>query len=155
MKTWTAAVKDAVVSGGAASITSAALLALRGRKETGSAVAPLNATSHIIHGDEALNVDRPTVRHTATGAALHAASGIFWGVLFEKLLGREREPRSAAAVARNAIKATAVAAVVDLVVVPRRLTPGFERRLSGKSLWMVYGGLAVGMAMGAWLMRRR
>lgn len=155
MSTWTGALKDAMVSGGAASITSAALLALRGRKDTGSAVAPLNATSHIVYGDEALRVNRPTARHTVVGAALHAASGVFWGVLFEKLLRRERRPASAGAVARNAIKATAVAALVDLVVVPKRLTPGFERRLSGRSLWMVYGGLAAGMAVGALLWRRR
>ncbi|AKJ29549.1 hypothetical protein [Caldimonas brevitalea] len=155
MKTWTGAAKDALISGGAASITSAALLALRGRKDTGSALAPLNATSHIVWGDEALHVNRATAKHTLTGGALHAASGVFWGVLFEKLLGRERQPTSVGALARNAAKATAIAAVVDLVLVPKRLTPGFERRLSGRSLWMVYGGLAAGMVVGAYLLKRR
>lgn len=154
MKTWTDAVKDSLVSGGAAGALSAAVLAWRGRRDADSAVAPLNATSHIVWGDEALQADRPTARHTLTGALLHAGSAVFWGVLFEKLLGRERRQGTVEAVVKSAVKATTAAAVVDLCLVPRRLTPGFERRLSARSLWLVYGGLALGMAAGALLLRR-
>lgn len=154
MKTWTDAVKDSLVSGGAAGALSAAVLAWRGRRDADSAVAPLNTTSHIVWGDEALHADRPTARHTLTGALLHAGSAVFWGVLFEKLLGRERRQGTVEAVVKSAVKATTAAAVVDLCLVPRRLTPGFERRLSGRSLWLVYGGLALGMAAGALLLRR-
>ena len=153
MKTWTHSVKDALVSGGAAGALSAAVLAWRGRRDADSAVAPLNATSHIVWGDEALHVDRPTARHTLVGALLHAGSAVFWGVLFEKLLGRERRQGTVQAVVKSAVKATTAAAVVDLCLVPRRLTPGFERRLSGRSLWLVYGGLALGMSAGALLLQ--
>ena len=61
--------------------------------------------------------------------------------------------QSSEAVVKSAVKATTAAAVVDLCLVPRRLTPGFERRLSGRSLWLVYGGLALGMTAGALLLQ--
>lgn len=154
MKTWTASMKDSLVSGGTAGLLSAAVLAWRGRHDTHSAAAPLNATSHILWGEEALHADRATARHTAAGALLHAASAVFWGVLFEKLLGRERRQGHVDAIVRSAVKATTAAAVVDLCLVPRRLTPGFERRLSTRSLWLVYGGLAAGMVAGALLLDR-
>lgn len=139
----------ALRSGGAAALTSALALMWRGRHDTGSAAAPINAVSHIAHGDEALTVDRPTLRHTLPGVVLHAASGVFWALLFEALRGRRGASRGLGATAADAVAATAVAAVVDLAVVPRRLTPGFEQRLSGRSLALVYGALAVGLLLGA------
>ncbi|HWP18803.1 MAG TPA: hypothetical protein VNO84_06725 [Burkholderiaceae bacterium] len=141
--------RRALRSGGMAALTSAMALMWRGRREVGSAAAPLNATSHIAYGDQALHVDRPTVRHTVPGALLHAASGVFWAMLFEALRARRGHGRSLAATAGDAVAATAVAAAVDLLVVPRRLTPGFERRLSGPSLALVYGALAFGLLLGA------
>jgi hypothetical protein len=36
--------------------------------------------------------------------------------------------------------------VTDYYLVPKRLTPGFEKRLSGKSLATVYALLAIGLA---------
>ena len=153
MKTWSASMKDSLVSGGTAGALSAAVLAWRGRRDADSAVAPLNATSHVLWGEQALHVDRPTARHTLIGTLMHAASAVFWGVLFEKLLGREPRQGRLDAVVRSAVKTTAAAAVVDLCLVPRRLTPGFERRLSGRSLWLVYGGLAAGLVAGAWMLR--
>jgi hypothetical protein len=46
-----------------------------------------------------------------------------------------------------------LAYVTDYYVVPDRLTPGFEKRLSNKSLTAIYCALAVGLAAGA--LRRR
>jgi hypothetical protein len=48
----------------------------------------------------------------------------------------------------DAAAVTAVAAVVDFKVVPERLTPGFEKRLTPFSVTIAYGALAVGMALG-------
>jgi hypothetical protein len=50
--------------------------------------------------------------------------------------------------------ATAAAAVVDLALTPQRSTPGFERRLSARSLVMVYGAFALGVAAGSFVARR-
>lgn len=140
--------RRALRSGGAAALSSALALMWRGRHDAGSATAPLNAVSHIAYGDEAFEVDRPTLRHTLPGVLLHAASGVFWALLFEGLRGHHAR-RGLGATAADAVAATAVAAVVDLAIVPRRLTPGFERRLSARSLALVYGALAAGLLLGA------
>lgn len=131
----------------AAGVLSTAALMLLGRRETGSAVAPLNATSHILWGDEAALVDDADWKHTGVGQALHHASAFFWGVLFEALQARRTRP-TPAGVVTDAALTTAVAAVVDYQLVPERFTPGFEKRLSRQSLAIAYGALAAGLVMG-------
>lgn len=143
--------RTAMESGALANTLSAAVLAWRGRRENASAVAPLNAVSHWLWGDEALRRDEADLRHTATGLAIHAASSLLWGGAYAWL--RSRHPRSgpvAAAVDAAAVAATA--AVVDLKFTPQRLTPGFERRLSTRSLVCVYAAFGIGLALAA---RRR
>jgi hypothetical protein len=39
-------------------------------------------------------------------------------------------------------------------LVPKRFTPGFEKRLSGPSLTLIYGALALGLAAGVLLRER-
>jgi hypothetical protein len=46
------------------------------------------------------------------------------------------------------VAVAAAAYVVDYYVVPKRLTPGFEKRLSGRSLFWIYSALAAGLAAG-------
>lgn len=152
MRTRNDIVRGAVLGGGAAGLTSLAMLAARGRADNHSPVAPLNATSHVIWGDRALHVDRPTVRHTLPGLVIHVGSSMFWGAVQQGLFGMRR---GLAPNARNAALTTALAALVDLKLVPDRLTPGFERRLSTKSLMWVYGALAVGLAIGGEIAARR
>lgn len=154
MKTWREATQDALITGGAAGAASLAMLAARGAADNHSAAAPINAASHMVWGDEALQADRPTARHTLTGAALHAASAVFWAALQGKLLGAPSN-RGLAANARNAALTTGLAALVDFKLVPQRFTPGFEHRLSTRSLVLVYGALAVGLAVGSELAGRR
>lgn len=151
MKTWETAARNAVVSGGLASVGSALMLALRGRLDNGRAAGAVNAPSHWIWGDEALRHDDVRPRYTLVGFAVHHAASFFWAVIYEKLT--PADPRLAGgAVMRNALAVSVAAACVDLQVAPRRLTPGFERRLSGRSLYWVYGAFALGMAAGTfWL----
>jgi len=139
-----------LVSGSAASLVSMAMLAWRGHLENGSAAAPVNAPSHWFWGRESLRRDGTTLRHTAVGAAVHHASSLFWAAIYALLQSRRR-PQPVA----DAITLTAVAAVVDLKLVPARLTPGFEQRLSRRSLAWVYGGFAAGLVLGAALVGRR
>jgi hypothetical protein len=47
----------------------------------------------------------------------------------------------------------AVAYFVDYRLTPRRLMPGYERRISGRSLLAVYASLAAGLALGGALLR--
>jgi hypothetical protein len=75
-------------------------------------------------------------------------------VLFEALLGhRARQGVRQAAVAGGATAATAY--VVDYYVVHERFRPGFERYLSGRSMFGVYAALAAGFAVAALLTPER
>jgi hypothetical protein len=145
---------NAVVDGALASALSAAVLAWRGRVETGSAAAALNAPSHWIYGAPALRRNAATLRHTVTGTVIHSVSGVFWALFYRALRAARSQPTPLNAVV-DAAAVTAVAAVVDLRLVPERLTPGFERRLKRSSLIAVYVAFAAGLAIGGAVQRRR
>lgn len=149
-----ASAKRAAVTGTLAGLLSMGVMAQRGRRETGSAIAPINAPSHWVYGEPALRQDAASLRYTVPGALIHQASGVFWGLLFDQLL-RGGSGRTLKRIALGAAGTTAVAALVDLKLVPQRLTPGFERRLSTRSVFMTYGAFAVGLALGGWLLRGR
>lgn len=140
-------VKYAVKDGLLSAALSGGTLAARGKADSGSAVAPLNAPSHRLHGHEAVHREDVTVSHTLAGAAIHTASAMLWAGLYQALQAR-RERRTVAGALVDAAGVAAVAAVVDLKLMPERLSPGFQHRLKDESLWMVYGSLALGLAMG-------
>ena len=138
-----------VLAGAAAGLCSLVALAVRGRIELKSAVAPVNAPSHWLWGDVALRQRRWSWRYTGVGVAIHQASAVMWGVLHA-----QRAPQPPAPL-RDAIVTTATAALVDLALTPRRLTPGFEQRLSPKGLAWVYAAFAVGLVVASRPQRRR
>jgi hypothetical protein len=144
-------VRHALAGGLGGGLLSAAMLLLGSRMRGDGTVAALNAPSHWFLGDAALRADEPSLRHTALGAATHQASAFFWSTLFAAWrLARAKQGLAApATAARDAVLLTGIAAVVDLAVVPHRLTPGFERRLSRPWLTVVYLAFAAGLALGA------
>lgn len=127
------------------SCLSAALLLWRGRVDTGSAAAPVNAISHWIWPRAALRQDGASARFSLTGLGIHFGAAALWCGLYEALRAR-RAPTPRQAVVDAATVAT-VAAVVDLACVPDRLTPGFEKRLTPRSLVLVYAAFAAGLAL--------
>ena len=145
--------KSALAPGLLSAALSLAALAWRGRADTGSASAPLNAVSHVLWGDEALRRDDTTAAHTLVGGSVHAVSALFWAVLYAWGHKRRARPTLANALV-DAAAVTALSAVVDFKAVPKRLTPGFERRLSVPSLTSVYAALGIGLAIGGWWMAR-
>jgi hypothetical protein len=138
--------RSAMALGSAASTLSAAAMAWRSKRDTGSAVAGMNAPSHWLHGREALHADEPDLQHTGVGGAIHWASSLLWGGLYQALRSARRQPTPANAVT-DAIAVSALSAVVDLKLVPERLTPGFQHRLRPSSLALVYGSFAVGLVL--------
>lgn len=141
---------DRLLAGGlAAAVLSGLVLAWRGRAETGSAAAPINAPSQWVLGREALHEDRVTWRHTALGALVHGASSMLWAGLYD-LLRERRERRgstSTAGAVADAAAVTAVAAVVDFKLVPDRLSPGFQHRLSRPAVVLTYVTFAAGLLL--------
>ena len=72
---------------------------------------------------------------------------VCWAALYEKRFGHYAEQGRPGAALASGLGVAALAALVDLRGTPRRLTPGFERRLSGRSLAWVY--TAFGLALAA------
>lgn len=133
---------------GVATLATTLASVLIGRRDTGHGAAPLNATSHIVWGDEAATHDAFDVQHTVVGAALNASAMLAWAAVQEALLGRWARRGSVLRAAAGGAAVSALAYVTDYHVVPQRLTPGFEMRLSRAGMAMMYGALAVALAAG-------
>jgi len=154
MTSWTQALRFGTLAGSVASVVSAVYLARVGHRRNGEPAAPLNAVSHWFFGDAALREDGPSMRHTLTGYLVHHGASVFWGTLHAKFWGRRAAAAPMPALAA-AVATSAAACFVDYRMTPRRLTPGFERRVSTRELALVYGWFAVGLAAGSLLAARR
>lgn len=155
MKSWKRALQEAPLVGSLASLASLAALMLGSRAEKDGPWASVNAPSHWLWGNRALRQDGASMRYTALGLLIHHLSASFWAVLHQKLAGTEERPESTPAVLGKAALTTAVAAWVDLRLVPHRLTPGFQCRLSPARLAGVYLLFWMGLAAGSHLAGRR
>jgi hypothetical protein len=134
----------------AAATTTGTLLALGWLRER-RAAAPLNAVSHIVYGDEAALRDEPSAKYTLTGIVLNAAAVTGWAavqsLLFARRRAKTRRPLLRALV--RGATTSALAYAVDYGASPKRLTPGFEKRLSRGGLAVLYGVLALSLAAGS------
>jgi hypothetical protein len=154
MENWKTSLRRGLVSGTTSSLLSTVALAALGKGEAGSMFAPTNAISHWIWGDKAARRDRPSLRYTLSGYLIHHASATFWAVLFERFMGDKLDRTSIAQTLQAATAASAVACFTDYQLTPKRLHPGYEKRLSRPSLAVVYGAFGLGLAAGALLCRR-
>lgn len=153
--------KRSLLSGTVSGIATTLAAALAGKQDSGSYAAPINATSHVFWGDQAARHDRPSLKFTGTGFLINHGASIMWATIYEKwvepTVSRWLARRPALAPFAPAISAAAVSAgayVTDYYLVPKRLTPGYEKRLSGRSMAMVFGALALGLAASTFLMER-
>lgn len=154
MTTWKQALQDGLVSGSAASALSTLTLAAGGRHDSGSAYAPTNAISHWVWKDEAFGADRPDLKHTLVGYLIHHGSSVFWATLHARLYGRRGLAEDPTRLLTAALISSAMACFVDYKLTPRRLQPGFERRLSTPSMVAVYAAFGLGLALAQrWLER--
>jgi hypothetical protein len=152
---WNRTLREGLVSGTLAGLFSAAMLLVGGKRDAGSALAPVNAESHWLWGDESLRADRPTWRHTLTGMVTHQLSTVFWATLYALVRGTRRAPRRLPEAVLGGLATSVAAAAIDYTLVPRRLSPGFEHRLSRGSMVAVFAAIAGGIALGSWLLRER
>ena len=147
MKTWQQAIRDGAVSGSVASILSTAVLGVRGQQEDGTPYAPTNAISHWFWGDRAAEHDEPSVRYTAVGYAIHHASATLWAVLYEKWFGEKAERGEVLPAIAGGAAVAGLACFADYKLTPPRLQPGFEKRLSSASLFLMYGIFGATLAL--------
>lgn len=142
-------IHDGLVSGSIASIASSISLSILGKAELGDSAAPMNGPSQWLWGRHAPYQNRFTLRYTIVGYVIHHAASVFWAIWYERLRRRFAPARTVTAVLAPAVIATAAAYTVDFHFTPKRLTPGFEHRLSKPSLLIVYGTFALGLAAAA------
>jgi hypothetical protein len=145
-KTWSSAILSGLVSGTVASVVSTVALSILGKAELGKSAAPVNGPSQWIWGRHAPYQDHFSLRYTLIGYAIHHAASVFWATWYEKLRQQLPPAESTAAVLAPAVATTVAAYTVDFHFTPKRLTPGFEHRLSQRSLLIVYGTFALGLA---------
>lgn len=154
MKTWQDAARDSAVSGALASVVSTMALAGGGMRENGSPYAPTNAVSHYLLGDEAALHNEPSTKYTMLGYLIHHASANFWALFYEKWFGHIAEEKGVVPALAAGAAVAGVACLTDYKLTPPGLEPGYEMRLSRKSLFYAYCGVAVGLAVGSLLMRQ-
>jgi hypothetical protein len=143
---------DIVAAGVGGGVLSAAVAAGAARAEGKGALQPLNATSHWLHGPRAGRVRDLDAEHSGVGIATHALSALFWAAPYALWLRQARD-RSAVEVLGGAAATAGVAAVVDYLLVPRRLTPGWELAIGRGGVGATFVGLALGLAAGALMAR--
>jgi hypothetical protein len=146
---WAKALREGVVTGSLASLLSTAVLAAAGARQNGSAVAPINAVSHWLWGDESLRVDRPTLRHTLAGYLTQHAASVFWATLYSLVWGHRDTAKQLPQAVAGGVATSAIACLVDYQLIPKRLTPGYEHRVSTGAMVAIYAALAAGFALGA------
>jgi hypothetical protein len=132
-------VTRSLVSGSAVSLVTTAALALLARIEGRHPVQPLNSTSHWYRGEAAGHSRDIDVGHTLLGFATHHGASVFWAVIFQAV----RRLRPGRPPLMDAVGVSAIAALVDYGVVPKRLTPGWERVVSPTSIALAYGAMAI------------
>lgn len=155
MNNWNDSIRRGLVSGALSSVVSTVALSALGKRDSGDAVAPVNAVSHWFYGEDAIARDGASAKYTLPGYLIHHASATFWAVLYERFFGHVLDRRDAGATVTAAAATSAVACFTDYQLTPPRLRPGFERHLDRTSLALVYGSFGLGLAVGAMLVRRR
>lgn len=132
----------------ASAATTLAVNAL-GEFEEGNAVAPINAVSHILWGDRAADQEGVSMKYTLTGGLLNTAAIVGWAGVHQLLFARSPLNKTLPGALATGAMTAALAYITDYYVVPKRFTPGFEKRLSTYSLFGVYATLAVALAAGS------
>jgi hypothetical protein len=154
MQSATKVLNDSIATGAIATAATTAAASVCGRIEEGEPIAPLNAISHILYGDEAATHNEPSTKYTMPGILLNTAAITGWAAVHEIMFSARRPQSLPAALAAGAAT-SALAYVTDYCLVPKRFTPGFEKRLSNKSLAGIYATLALSLGVASWMRHRQ
>jgi hypothetical protein len=142
---------SAALAGTVATLAVAAALGMQARRQGKSAVQSINATSHWLEGPKAGRKRTLDLRHTGVGFLTNHAASILWAIPLQLLLSRKA---TASEVATKAALVSAVAALVDYGLVPKRLTPGWEHALGKRGVVTGFVALALGLFAGTIFSRR-
>lgn len=147
MKTWSEAMHDGAISGSVASLLSTAVLGAAGERENNTPYAPTNAISHWFWGDRAARKEGPSARYTAVGYAIHHASSTLWAIIYEKWFGEMADRKRIGPALAAGAAVAGMACFVDYKLTPKRLQPGFEKRLSTPAMFLVYASFGAALVL--------
>ncbi len=116
----------------------------------GAAARPLNAIAHLIVGSRGQATPGFDPLLTPLGLLLHVGSFLVWGLLFAHVAARVWGWRLGA----TALLFSAAIFIIDLFVLPRRLSPGFQLTLSWGEVVAIYVVMAGLLWAGVTLARR-
>ncbi len=137
------------VLGALATMVALILVTLRERKP---ALEGVNAISHIFFDKQALGQTKFSAQYTLNGLLLNFGAMLGWAAVAEASFVLLKLPaREFVTSTMVAIVVSVMAYIVDFLVVPKRLTPGFELVISKRSLLIIYVGLSVAFFIGAML----
>ena len=142
---WRGILRRAVFVGSVASVVSTLMVSRRSALDSGTPASGTNSTSHWLWGERAHHRRDVTLRYTGVGFVIHHLCSIFWGAVYERWFVDPKDVFSR--MAGKAVAVSALAAAADYLVTPKRLTPGFERHLTLRSMVLVYVTFAGGLAM--------
>ncbi|MFT3883299.1 MAG: hypothetical protein QM703_27050 [Gemmatales bacterium] len=129
-------------------VSTTVVAAICGKMQNNNSVEPINAVSHIAWGDKAAHQPQASLQYTATGLFLNGAAVTSWAALHELLEEQTNQDGNFAKALADGALVSALAFVTDYFIVPKRLTPGFEKRLSNRSLFAIYTALAISLGCG-------
>lgn len=140
---------DTLQTGAIASLATTVATVACGAIEDGNGIAPINAVSHIVWGDESAAHDQASWKYTATGLVLNTVAVTSWAGIYEVFFGDAADRKDVPGAILGGIVISTLAFATDYFVVPKRFTPGFEKRVSSRSLFAIYTMLALGLAFGS------
>ncbi|WEX09577.1 hypothetical protein [Chelativorans sp. AA-79] len=144
----------ALFSGTAAGLAALLAVMASAMAEGRGVLEPVSATSHWLHGDSAGRTAKADASHTGVGLVTNAASAMFWALPFAFWASRGG-PRSLTHLLCGASVLSALAALLDYGLLPRRLSPGWELAVSKRAVAGAFAAMAAGLAAGAWAAQRR
>lgn len=144
--------RTALFSGTGAALAAMAAVTLLSRLEGQGAPRPVNATSHVIWGPKTAQRDEIDLAHTAPGLGINVGSAFFWGAVFALSAPRPARTPPGSLLTR-AFGTTLLAALVDYVLVPKRLRPGWELALRARSVAATLAAMGTGLAVGGLVAR--
>jgi hypothetical protein len=135
-----------LLCGTGAGLASLAAITLLAKAEGRDPLRPVNASSHWLWGDDEARTARADLSRTGVGGATNFLAGMMWGGLFGIHLHRNRpEPVE---MVRDGAVLGAIAGLLDYGLLPRRLSPGWELAISGRSVVLSMAATAAGAVVG-------
>ena len=148
---WTTIIGNGLKTGLALAAATNAAIMLASDRELGAPWAAINDICHAVDGDEVTQPTGWSPRESLLGVFINGTAMAAWGVLYEGALAATKTKSGPV----PGLLAAAVSYGIDYKLVPKRFTPGIERRLSGPSVLAAYLALGVALSLsGLWNGRR-